>query len=163
MIPPHGCGTFEPMPPPDTERLRTALAAFFARMKRERHLSRRRVCSLAGVSESTVREFLAGKYRSMQHDTLEKLAGAAGMTVEQMLGKDDVPAGTGALDLERLHRLLVSVRTIFAREAIELPPREFADLVVALYGVTPATAPADPSKVPPELERLILLYARRPR
>jgi transcriptional regulator with XRE-family HTH domain len=144
------------------DALRSALETFFARMQHERGLSRRRICGLAQVSESTVREFLAGKYRSMQLDTLEKLARAVGSSVEQILGPNGSAGSGPPPDIDHLHALLSAVLAFLKKHKIALPPRDFADLFVALYGVAPQ-APAGPYKITPPLARLIRLYAdRRP-
>jgi phage repressor protein C with HTH and peptisase S24 domain len=41
----------------------------------------------AGVPESTLRSFLSGKSSALRHDTLEKLATAAGVTVAEVIGE----------------------------------------------------------------------------
>src|SRR5713226_480702 len=72
MIPPPPCGTVDPMAAPEAERLRPALRTFFERIAKERGISRSRLCTMAKVSESTVRAFLSGQTKTMRHDTLEK-------------------------------------------------------------------------------------------
>src|SRR5690348_3408780 len=154
MIPAEGCGTVgATMATPDAERLRSALRTFFARIKKDRSISQSGLCALAKVSESTVRAFLAGHTKTMQHDTLEKLAAAAGETVDQMLGAAELTA-ISPIDNDKMHALLVGISTVLDREKIRLPPRDFADLVMAIYGIA-RDSPA-PFVLSPEVERLIL-------
>lgn len=109
-----------------------------------------------------MRAFLAGQTKTMQHDTLEKLARAAGVTVEQMLGNSakGAVAVTSSIDHDRMHALLVGIGTLLERERIKLAPRDFADLVMAIYGVA-GHGEDRQFKMSKEVERLVLLYAKR--
>lgn len=52
-------------------------------------------CKEAGVSDGTVRNFLAGKSRSLRHETLQKLAKARDATVADLIGEKLTPAKPG--------------------------------------------------------------------
>lgn len=157
MNPAMDCGTVPDMAS-DSAALRAALIAFFERMKRERGISRAKLCGMADVSESTVREFINKQTDSVQFRTIEKLARAAGLTIDQMMGRTAVE--TVMVDHEKLHALLVGVGAVLERERIKLSPRQFADLVVAIYGIV-AQDKTRPFEMSKEMERLILTYARR--
>lgn len=164
MIPPSPYGTVEDMATTEADRLRSALSTFFDRIKRERKISRSRLCQMAKVSESTVRAFLTKGPRqtqTMQHDTLERLARAAGVTMDQMLGTAPISAIQPAMpiDQDRMHALLIGIGTLLEREAVKLGPRQFADLAMAIYGIA-AQDQSKPFVMSPEIERLVLLYAR---
>jgi len=149
------------MAAPEAERLRPALRTFFERIAKERGISRSRLCTMAKVSESTVRAFLSGQTKTMRHDTLEKLATAAGMSVDQMLGTAGASPiqPLAGIDHDRMHALLVGIGLVLERERVKLSARQFADLVMAIYGIA-AQDQARPFAMSKEIERLILLYAR---
>lgn len=65
---------------PDENPLRDSVVAFME----DQNLKPTPWALKAGVPESTLRSFLDGTVRSMRHDNLDKLARAAGVTIEQM-------------------------------------------------------------------------------
>jgi transcriptional regulator with XRE-family HTH domain len=138
------------MAPRRKDRLRAALAAFFERQS----VTRTALCRRARVSESTVRGFLDGRTKTMQHDTLEKLAAAAGVTINEMLG-DAANDAPGAIEREHMRAVLAEVLGFMQREEIAVSPRRFADLAMAIYGLSAA-----PFTLTPEIEAIIRLERR---
>ena len=55
----------------------------------------------AGIPESTLRSFLSGKSSSLRHDTLEKLAAAAGAAIAEVIGESD-PISTSLVAIQPL-------------------------------------------------------------
>ena len=102
---------------PDVAQRRAALQLFFERSLKPRGWTINAWAIKAGVSESTVREFLAGKAkkRGMTDVVLRKLANAAGVSVAHLLGED--LAGASANEL----RILAAYRSSdeATRRAIE--------------------------------------------
>lgn len=143
--------------------LKNANRAAILRFMAEKRLKVAPWCREAKITEGTLRAFLAGRTRSMAMDTFEQLAAAAGVTVEEMLGRATVPSGL------RLVPVISTVQAGSWREVVDAyePGHGSAEIAVdqpvgdnafALEVEGDSMAPAFQ-----EGDRIIVDPARRPR
>lgn len=84
------------VPQKDDNALRSAIVRFM----KAKDLKPTPWAAKADVPESTLRSFLNGQARAPRHDTLEKLAGAAGVTIAEMIGERPQPSRESADDAQ---------------------------------------------------------------
>jgi|GEM_PF-1547379 len=91
------------------------------------------ICKAAGVSESTVRQFLDGKTQSLQMVTYDKLAISEGVPVSVLLGEDGVGRSDAVnhflSEIRRIDVIGILQAGLF-RTAEELPPEERKSLAL---------------------------------
>src|SRR3954466_4336062 len=84
------------MPPPNPEALRAGLARFI----KSRGLTVSGWCKRAGVTEGTLRSFLAGRSQTLTHATLAALAYAAEEPITALVRGNSVWGKTEAIEVK---------------------------------------------------------------
>ena len=130
------------------EPIRDAIRQFIAR----RDLKVQPWAKRAGVSEGSLRNFLAGHSNAMSIETLGRLADAEGVTIAELTGEDRDERGS--INVERLQHAIAGVIEI-SRDA---DPARVAETIATVYAAAPH---ANTVQRTPELDYFIRRAVRR--